>query len=103
MRVLRYPLKWADYQVVEVVSPGAICSVAYRSVEPFGELPLGEKRIDMWAFAGDDDSAKVAHRVWIVGTGHEAPVEGVPFVGTVIDVQGFVWHVFAGPIEERFV
>lgn len=85
--VLRYPLTLESDGVTMPLSAVPL-SVAWRN-----------GHIDLWAASWTADTLMRVHRLLIVGTGHTI-IEGAGrFVGTVVDPEDFVWHIFWQGVE----
>ena len=87
MRILKYELEILDNQTIPI---GSMSAKPLSVAEQSGRLMLWvETDIE------HDPSGGGAINVEIIGTGNYAAAPSMPFIGTVVMSNGFVWHVYA--------
>lgn len=85
--VWKYPLDLVHEQIVPMPADAVLLHVA----EQYGTLCL-------WAWVSTEFVRLPVDRVILVrGTGQ--PIEGQPYIGTVVASNSLVWHVFDGGVE----
>ncbi len=80
--IFKYPLELAREQYVPMHGKPVLFKVG---LDPAGALCV-------WALVNPEDETKL-QKFFVVGTGHDVPVDAYFWVGTVNQGQ-FMWHIF---------
>lgn len=81
MTIYKYPLKWEDFQTLQIPGLQRLLSIQLQNFEPM-----------LWALV-DETAAPAPLRIRIYGTGHRLTLEPGEYINTV-QVGGFVFHFF---------
>jgi len=84
-KIYKYPLKFLEYQIVEIPMNGVIVDIEYQDDDIFMWVMFDTKLIDI----------KEKREIGICGTGQSPDPSTQNYIKT-LHKDGFVWHFFEG-------